>query len=123
MFVIHPEAKHRLSEARVQSDLFADSEAQGHDEHGREEQGHDEGDSRHADIEAEYRFACAEPKALQEVRIALFDAFPATQRMQVIFTDMVVVSGLVAIERTRNVLGDSGYRIQAQTIEPYEEPE
>ncbi len=35
--------------------------------------------------------------------------------------DVVVVTGLMEIERTRNDMGDSGYRIQAETIERYEE--
>jgi hypothetical protein len=96
MFVINPEAECTLQEARVDSDLFGDAkdhaheadEHDGHEDH--DEHGHDEheGEERHADIEAEYHFACAEPEALKTLRLALFEAFPTTQRIKVIyFTD------------------------------------
>jgi hypothetical protein len=35
--------------------------------------------------------------------------------------DVVVVTGRMAIERTKNDMGDSGYRIDAEMIKPYEE--
>lgn len=37
----------------------------------------------HADILAEYRFVCADPAALEEVRVMLFERFPALERLQV----------------------------------------
>lgn len=36
----------------------------------------------HADILAEYRFVCADPAALREVRVMLFERFPALERLQ-----------------------------------------
>ena len=53
--------------------------------------------SDHADIEAEYRFECAEPGRLVEMQLGLFEAFPETQRLQVQF---VGPSGQGAAELT-----------------------
>ncbi len=92
LFVINPEAECQFKEASAHSDLFETGEhdEHGHDEHGHEEpehaeQDHGDPEERHADIEAEYRFACAQPDALQELRVGLFDAFPGTQQIQAMF--------------------------------------
>ncbi|MGE5155167.1 MAG: ZrgA family zinc uptake protein, partial [Bdellovibrio bacteriovorus] len=37
----------------------------------------------HADLVAEYRFRCARPAELTELRVTLFERFPAIERLQV----------------------------------------
>ena len=39
----------------------------------------------HADIDAEYRFECAEPDRLVQMHLGLFEAFPETRGLQVQF--------------------------------------
>ena len=39
----------------------------------------------HADIDAEYRFECAQPDRLVQMDLGLFEAFPATRTLQVQF--------------------------------------
>jgi hypothetical protein len=39
--------------------------------------------SGHADIAAEYRFDCDRPARLEEIRVTLFERFPALQRLKV----------------------------------------
>jgi len=43
------------------------------------------GAEAHADIDAEYRFECAEPDRLVQMELGLFKAFPATLSLQVQF--------------------------------------
>lgn len=67
-----------------------------HDRNGHtDERGHDDGDDHdddherhesHADIVAEYLFACAHPKKLEQLAVDLFQAFPETERLLVQFT-------------------------------------
>lgn len=43
------------------------------------------GAEAHIDIDAEYRFECAEPDRLFQIELGLFDVFPATLSLQVQF--------------------------------------
>lgn len=45
--------------------------------------GHAEGAADHADIAAEYRFVCDRPAQIEEIRVTLFERFPALERLQV----------------------------------------
>lgn len=72
LFRLPADAGCRLVEAVVETPLAAKAGEAAHA-------------SDHADIEAEYRFECAEPGRLVQMRLGLFDAFPQTQRLQVQF--------------------------------------
>jgi hypothetical protein len=69
LFRFSPEARCRLIEAGVESALPEGVGA--------------EGQEAHADLDAEYRFECAEPGQLRQVEVGLFQAFPATRSIQV----------------------------------------
>jgi hypothetical protein len=67
-----------LSEAELESALFAD------DEHEHEEQHADEADSEHSEIHAHYQLDCKKPGELQQLNLSeLFKRFPATEKIQV----------------------------------------
>lgn len=54
-------------------------EAHGHEEHGHKEQ---EGET-HSDIQAVYHFECDKPGRLTQLTVELFEAFPATEEIDV----------------------------------------
>jgi hypothetical protein len=71
-----------LAEALVESSLLG-PEGLGGGEASGEDHGQDQDGGDHADMEVEYRFHCARPAELKEVRVTLFDRFPALQRLDV----------------------------------------
>ena len=68
-----------LEEVVVESTLVEPGEDDRADHH----PGQDEEGDTHADIEVAYRFLCARPGALKEVRVTLFDRFPSLERLEV----------------------------------------
>jgi hypothetical protein len=90
LFVPTPAARCALAEVSVSSALLGSDGATGGGkavhEHGHEhDQQHEHADDpqAHADITAEYRFLCDQPEALKEVRVMVFERFPATERLDV----------------------------------------
>ncbi len=91
LFQLSEAARCTLAEVRVESPLLGlAGEAEGHDHEGEATGGGDVGDhdhahaaEGHADIAAEYRFLCAQPAELNEIRVTLFERFPATGRLKV----------------------------------------
>lgn len=100
LFAPTPAARCTLAEVSVVSALLvseggAEPEEAGHDhEPGHEpihEQKHEKGHEHehsdesqaHADIAAEYRFLCERPEELKELRVMVFERFPATERLDV----------------------------------------
>ena len=108
LFAPTPAARCTLAEVSVVSGLLvseggAEPEEAGHDhEPGHEpihepiqeqehEKGHEKGHEHehadesqaHADIAAEYRFLCEHPEELKEIRVMVFERFPATERLDV----------------------------------------
>lgn len=77
LFALPGEANCSLKDSALQSPLFAEHE------HEHEEHGHDE-ESGHSDIDASYRFECANPAALKALELGTFFAtFPATEELEV----------------------------------------
>ena len=93
LFQLSEAARCALAEVRVESPLLGlagEAEGHGHDHEGAAASGGDAGDhnhahaaERHVDIAAEYQFLCAQPAELREIRVTLFERFPATGRLQV----------------------------------------
>jgi hypothetical protein len=98
MFHINPEAGCKLTEAEVDTSLegHTDDHHDAHDDKHEDEhdksaahkdsRGHDgkhEEEAAHSDIEAGYVFKCDHPDRLQTLRVDLFDAFPATEMLNV----------------------------------------
>lgn len=70
----------KLSESKLESPLFGD------EQHTHEHADHDahEHANEHSDINASYRFDCAQANALQQLDLSeLFKRFPATKKIQV----------------------------------------
>jgi hypothetical protein len=44
---------------------------------------HGDEDEAHGDLDADYRFVCAHPEALDRIEVRLFERFQATQRLRV----------------------------------------
>lgn len=56
----------------------------GHEKHDHEEHGHEEHEGEtHSDIEAVYHFECDQPGKLAQLTVELFEAFPATEELNV----------------------------------------
>jgi hypothetical protein len=57
----------------------------GHEKHDHEEHGHEEheGEETHSDIEVVYHFNCDHPGKLTQLTVELFEAFPATEELNV----------------------------------------
>jgi hypothetical protein len=72
LFHLPAEAGCRLVEATVETPLAGEA-------------GEAAGAEAHADIDAEYRFECAEPDRLVQMELGLFEVFPATHGLQVQF--------------------------------------
>lgn len=68
-----------LDEVVVESTLVEPGE----DDRTGHRPGQDEEGDTHADIEVAYRFLCARPGELKEVRVTLFDRFPSLERLEV----------------------------------------
>ncbi len=72
LFALPIEAKCALQESELESPLFGGAEHEHGDEHG------------HSDIDASYRFACANPETLKTLELgSFFGTFPATEKLQV----------------------------------------
>ncbi len=97
LFLFNDEAGCRMEKAMVESALL-EEEHHGHGEkhadhhdheekggHGHEKHEHEEyeGKETHSDIEAVYHFKCAQPSKLTQLTVELFEAFPATQELNV----------------------------------------
>ncbi|MGB5198638.1 MAG: DUF2796 domain-containing protein [Sedimenticolaceae bacterium] len=82
-------AECRMSRVELDSSLIDAAEAEGHHLHkgpegdapDPDEDHHHDGD--HADITAEYRFACGRPERIDQLTVGLFEAFPGTERLTV----------------------------------------
>ena len=95
LFRFNDEAGCRKEKAMVKSALLEEEHADhhdheekgehGHEKHEHEEHGHDEheGEETHSDIEAVYHFECAKPGKLTQLTVELFEAFPATEELNV----------------------------------------
>jgi hypothetical protein len=73
LFVFSEAAACILEESEAKSPLFAVAGVE-HDDHGAR-------GIAHADINARFHFACANPDALQKIEVKLFDAFPNTEKL------------------------------------------
>jgi hypothetical protein len=75
LFALPIEAKCALQDSELDSPLFAG------DEHAEHEHGDEQG---HSDIDASYRFACANAEALKTLELgSFFGTFPGTEKLQV----------------------------------------
>ncbi|MBT2989233.1 MAG: DUF2796 domain-containing protein [Candidatus Thiodiazotropha sp. (ex Ctena orbiculata)] len=96
LFRFNDEAGCRMEKAMVTSALLKeehddhnDKHTDDHDheekeEHGHEERGHEEHEGEtHSDIEAVYHFECDQPGKLTQLTVELFEAFPATEELNV----------------------------------------
>ena len=80
LFVFNRAAGCRLAEAEIASDLIDQS-----DHKHKQEGGHEHHGESHADIQAAYRFECANPGKLEQLSVELFEAFAGTERLNVQF--------------------------------------
>ncbi len=92
LFRFNADAGCRMEDARVASALLEkehdEHEGEHSDDHGHEEKGehgHEEheGEETHSDIEAVYHFECDQPGKLTQLTVELFEAFPATEELNV----------------------------------------
>lgn len=92
------EAACRMEQARLMSSLLDEGYGghgdahEGHDDHKKQHEhghgrhghdGHEHERETHADIEAVYHFECDHPDELTGLTVALFEAFPGTERLNV----------------------------------------
>jgi hypothetical protein len=66
-------------DATLNSPLFTALDKTGHSHDHQHGEAHDA--SAHNDIEAQYRFECGNPAALDRIEVVLFERFPATERL------------------------------------------
>lgn len=93
LFALPIEAKCALTASTLDSPLFGDHEHE-HEEHGPGEA------QDHSDIDASYRFACANAGALQTLELGgFFASFPATEKLEV---QLIGPSGQQGAELTPN---------------------
>jgi hypothetical protein len=89
IFRFDEQAKCRLIDAEVSTPLTGEegSMSTQHDTHeeAAHEEDHEHEHERHADVDADYRFECAEPDKLSRIRMDLFRHFPATHELHVQF--------------------------------------
>lgn len=96
LFLFNKEAGCKMEKAMVASALLEEehhdheekhSDDHGHKEkgeHGHDEHGHEEHEEEtHSDIEAVYHFECDQPGKLMQLTVELFEAFPATEEINV----------------------------------------
>lgn len=77
LFVFPTAADCSLNEVELSSPLF-DAVA---DDHGHAHQHGEKTDKAHADIQAHFHFTCTQAAELDQVEVALFSAFPGTERL------------------------------------------
>ena len=97
LFRFNAEAGCRMEKANVASSLLdeehgehagehkGDHDHEKQDEHGHDKHEHEhehEGET-HSDIEAAYHFECDQPGKLTQLTVALFEAFPGTEKLKV----------------------------------------
>lgn len=77
LFALPIEAKCALQESELESPLFGEAK--------HEHADHDHGDEHgHSDIDASYRFACANAEALKTLELgSFFGSFPGTEKLEV----------------------------------------
>lgn len=80
LFVFNRAAGCRLTEVEIASDLI-----HGSDPKNKQKGGHEHHGESHADIQAAYRFECANPAKLEQLGVELFEAFRGTERLNVQF--------------------------------------
>lgn len=86
LFRFNDEASCRMEKADVTSALLDEEHAEDHDheKHEHEEHGDKEHEGEtHSDIEAIYHFECDRPDKLTQLTVELFEAFPATEELNV----------------------------------------
>ncbi|MES9971042.1 MAG: DUF2796 domain-containing protein [Candidatus Thiodiazotropha sp.] len=76
LFRFNKEAGCRMEKAMVTSALLKEED---HDHDGKHADDHD----THSDIEAVYHFECDQPARLTRLTVELFEAFPATEKLNV----------------------------------------
>jgi hypothetical protein len=102
LFVFPPKAECKLVSAELESEALSDELlGQAHSEHADhdedEDHDHDSDHEGHADLDAEYVFACANPKALNRVVVDFFKVFPRTSEIE---AQIVTSKGQSAAELT-----------------------
>ena len=90
LFAITDAAGCALEEAEAKSPLFeADAQATEHEhekhDHAEQHHDHDEHHAEHAgahsDIEASFHYDCANPDAIEQIEVKLFEVFPRTEKL------------------------------------------
>ncbi|WOD10996.1 DUF2796 domain-containing protein [Pseudomonas sp. NyZ704] len=76
LFVFPAAADCSLEEVELSSPLFETE-----DGHEHEHEHSDESAESHADIQAHFHFNCTQEAALDQIQVALFSAFPGTERL------------------------------------------
>lgn len=84
LFLFSPAAACQQVRVAVQSSMLESAHAHGekHD-HDHADKGGAGGSHDHADIRAEYQFECRDGGKVEQVVVELFEAFPATERLEV----------------------------------------
>ena len=86
LFRFNKEADCQMEKAMVKT-AWNEEEHDDHEEegeHDREDHGSQENEEEvHSDIEAEYHFECDQPDQLMRLTVELFEAFPATEKLNV----------------------------------------
>lgn len=80
LFVFPAAADCSLEEVELSSPLFETEDGHEH-EHEHEHEHSDESAESHADIQAHFHFNCTQEAALDQIQVALFSAFPGTERL------------------------------------------
>lgn len=87
LFRFDPAADCRLIEAAVKSPLLEEGdhhdEHEEHEKHDEHHDEHEEHEEAHSEFHAHYHFNCTHPAQLSELKVDLFDQFPATYRLNV----------------------------------------
>lgn len=83
LFVAPAAAACTLQEAEVETGLMKEHNEHEHHDHDHGHQHDHEEEETHADFVAHYAFECAKPGQLSEISVKLFEAFPATEELDV----------------------------------------
>ncbi|HDZ57946.1 MAG TPA: DUF2796 domain-containing protein [Pseudomonas xinjiangensis] len=85
LFLLPAAADCTAEAVELESPLFQAVADEGHvDDSTHEHQGHVDASAdgaTHSDIQAHYRFTCSEPAALDQIEVAVFAVFPATEKL------------------------------------------
>jgi hypothetical protein len=88
LFLLPDAAGCRLVDADITTPLQDHADDSSHHEageHHADEDSHEHEGETHSDITATWRYSCANPEALDQVSVQLFEVFPMTERLQVQF--------------------------------------